>query len=1040
MSQIKTTEIEGDVAISRHVTTGGNATIQGNTTVKKNLKVEGWLYANNITGPDKGWFKNEKALLKAHPLPQPGWWALVGGGVPAKIYKSENGYWIDSGETFESVVVDVEGFEEQIAAAMPKTIKFESLDTMGYADATEMLLALFEEPLLHTRYAVTGPGTDDTAKIVGILDVFAASNVPGGICTVTQTLTTNIVFNPLTGKFESHNDTGIYRYARHLRIAGSDSIGVGVGEWTGWWYDDATAARRAHDHIFQPESPRGKERYGVITVPTDENEDKTDAVSVEPYADVADIRFHFSTSAGGGAHRVRLPEAQVSSGDDDPHVTGLFGQNAYNATVESILAKVDGKLKLHNFGIISIPLDKVGKFGDKPIGQVLSESDALKASQLLDAVDGGAGVTGSFSINHHHTVSKFDVMNLETGSVEMNGRQGKEYMFRCLYSDATNETVRFRIARVVLKKRTDGYVAIAPVTMRQIDFPLGEDLKIDLTTLATKKEAARTATDRAVELVRTLFAERGVWDFTAENYHTPVEAVESLQNDAQSIEPDDLLMLLDDQGKLRVYRYLGPDNLEVFNEDLWEEADLLLEINRALNQAQRAAEAAAAKGMAALASALFPDRKVWDFITTGHSTITAAINSLSAEEKRAVTKGCLALLTDADGILRVFRSTTGNIHFINDAASWEPVDLLSEISQKQVKPKVRVLHKRMISYYSRPGEVYSVVKRMRIPHAHPGDAFSLKGIVDPAKDAHDVIGGATMVLHGTADVKIDQLGQFGQAGDDRLVTSSLAYEKQTQTLRVLESVPDDYNGYLITISTDVFSADKEARFGMLSDSPYVPERKCHGGFNSKRELVEMYEDSASTPRRFYLKQWHPRRDGLVCLTAADLRRLLTRRDIEIEQLEYRRHRRYSLHWKSRSRQIIKEALLSIGHTEEEARALLTSDAWISKIDERYSGPHETIISSWRDMPYPECRKWFRIGKKPTETVTNAAQRYKFRLYAGRTYVRFRRRSGGQYSEWTYYWMTVPDTSKWPDLPDGVAAVALYIQGLPPHVMEHRHMW
>ena len=53
MSQIKTTEIEGDVAIGRHVTAGGNATIQGNTTVKKNLKVEGWLDARNIKAQTK---------------------------------------------------------------------------------------------------------------------------------------------------------------------------------------------------------------------------------------------------------------------------------------------------------------------------------------------------------------------------------------------------------------------------------------------------------------------------------------------------------------------------------------------------------------------------------------------------------------------------------------------------------------------------------------------------------------------------------------------------------------------------------------------------------------------------------------------------------------------------------------------------------------------------------------------------------------------------------------------------------------------------
>mgnify|MGYP001146103773 CR=1 FL=1 len=78
MSQIKTTEIEGDVAVGRHSTIGGNATVQGNTTVKKNLKVEGWLDAKNIKGPNKGIFLTAEKLREAYPLPHDGGWALVG--------------------------------------------------------------------------------------------------------------------------------------------------------------------------------------------------------------------------------------------------------------------------------------------------------------------------------------------------------------------------------------------------------------------------------------------------------------------------------------------------------------------------------------------------------------------------------------------------------------------------------------------------------------------------------------------------------------------------------------------------------------------------------------------------------------------------------------------------------------------------------------------------------------------------------------------------------------------------------------------------
>lgn len=77
MSQIKTTEIEGDVAVGRHVTAGGNATIQGHASVKKNLKVEGWLEAKNIKGVNKGLFAADTNLYITYPHPENGWFAGV---------------------------------------------------------------------------------------------------------------------------------------------------------------------------------------------------------------------------------------------------------------------------------------------------------------------------------------------------------------------------------------------------------------------------------------------------------------------------------------------------------------------------------------------------------------------------------------------------------------------------------------------------------------------------------------------------------------------------------------------------------------------------------------------------------------------------------------------------------------------------------------------------------------------------------------------------------------------------------------------------
>ena len=99
MSSIKTTEIEGDVSIGRHVGVGGNAHVQGNAVVKKNLIVEGWLEAKNVKSANKGLFTTVEKLREAYPRPHDGWWAIVGKSLPSPIYVGDGGAWVATGES-----------------------------------------------------------------------------------------------------------------------------------------------------------------------------------------------------------------------------------------------------------------------------------------------------------------------------------------------------------------------------------------------------------------------------------------------------------------------------------------------------------------------------------------------------------------------------------------------------------------------------------------------------------------------------------------------------------------------------------------------------------------------------------------------------------------------------------------------------------------------------------------------------------------------------------------------------------------------------
>lgn len=93
MSNIPTKRIDGDAAIGRNVTAGGDVDIQGNVRIGHDLKVEGWLEAKNLRGVCKGLYRTEKSLKDTYPAPSAGWWALVGDGLPAQIYVSEGGKW-----------------------------------------------------------------------------------------------------------------------------------------------------------------------------------------------------------------------------------------------------------------------------------------------------------------------------------------------------------------------------------------------------------------------------------------------------------------------------------------------------------------------------------------------------------------------------------------------------------------------------------------------------------------------------------------------------------------------------------------------------------------------------------------------------------------------------------------------------------------------------------------------------------------------------------------------------------------------------------
>ncbi len=93
MSSIPTRQIDGDVAVGRNVSAGGDANIQGSARIGHNLRVEGWLDAPNIAGPCMGLWLTLDDLKAEWPRPRNGWYALAGMEIPASLYRAHDGIW-----------------------------------------------------------------------------------------------------------------------------------------------------------------------------------------------------------------------------------------------------------------------------------------------------------------------------------------------------------------------------------------------------------------------------------------------------------------------------------------------------------------------------------------------------------------------------------------------------------------------------------------------------------------------------------------------------------------------------------------------------------------------------------------------------------------------------------------------------------------------------------------------------------------------------------------------------------------------------------
>lgn len=192
--------IQGNLSVSRDITTGGHLTARGNSVFDHNVIIKGWLDAKNIKGACKGLFASVEKLEEAYPKAMPGWYALVGDTLPADVYRAEGGEWVATGEKGGEVNLYLDQLEEDVANLDDEVKDIQELISNGVlvadsvkfnatATAVTMVYKLRKSDGTENEYTVTVPiVTSEKAGMMSAADKKKIIDLDAAVWPVTVTL------------------------------------------------------------------------------------------------------------------------------------------------------------------------------------------------------------------------------------------------------------------------------------------------------------------------------------------------------------------------------------------------------------------------------------------------------------------------------------------------------------------------------------------------------------------------------------------------------------------------------------------------------------------------------------------------------------------------------------------------------------------------------------------------------------------------------------------------------------------------------------
>ena len=102
-----------------------------------------------------------------------------------------------------------------------------------------------------------------------------------------------------------------------------------------------------------------------------------------------------------------------------------------------------------------------------------------KVASLLEAIDNGYPIAGSFVVETTSPPTTFTLYNIEVTESDIY-TAGRDYKIRAFFAESTNDNIRLRIAKIVFKRNRVGNIYLVRPIVRTLDIGILDNKEIDL--------------------------------------------------------------------------------------------------------------------------------------------------------------------------------------------------------------------------------------------------------------------------------------------------------------------------------------------------------------------------------------------------------------------------------------------------------------------------------------------------------------------------------------------------------------------------------